>query len=255
VALILSLAMIAGIAPCDAARAHYQALSLEAALTAAEAELQANRDRPLECLEVAALALIVEGRHEDAKARFTELFEREPDRVIEDPALPPAVRANIERIREDVRPMSARSSVRWLVHESLRLDVVLSGGLRDATSVRYTTRLGAAGPEMKAELPLVGRVATGTIAVGPDVDSRLLALSGQVIGRSGRVLHQFSSEMLLVGRPAAKTAVVVEDGIPWWTWVVVGGIAIGSAAAVLVIAQPSAPDPERGALGRGSVDP
>jgi hypothetical protein len=239
-------------AACTEARALYEALSIEPALALAESRLSQGPDRPLACVEVAALALMVSGRLDEARARLTELFERDPDHVLEDPSLPPALRRSIEQIRDEVRPLQSHLTARWLIHESLRLDVALEGGLRDATLVRYRAVVGPAGAELVGELPLVGRAATGTIAVGAEVEARTLRVSGQIVGRSGRVLHQLSSEMLLPERPATRDQVVVESGVPWWIWVVVGAVTIGAAVTVAVVAQPDLPD-AKGTFGRGEL--
>lgn len=237
---------------CAAARAQYEALSVESALATAEERLKAGAERPLPCVEVSALSLLVSGRLEEARARLTELFEREPSRAILDPSLPPALRRTIEQIREEVRPLESRLSARWLIHESLRLDVALDGGLRDAQLVRYTGTFGPEEIQVSGELPLVGRGATGTIAVAADTDARTLRIRGQVVGKSGRVLHQLSAELLLPERPASKDKVIVEGGTPWWIWVVVGAVTIGAAVSVAVIAQPSLPD-AKGTFGRGEL--
>jgi hypothetical protein len=122
---------------CAHARAEYEELSFEEALQSAERELASDPDRPLACLEVKALVLIVLNRLDEGREVLKELFARQPDIPLEDPSLSPAQRENIESLRENLRPMSAKAKARWVSHDALRVDVLLSGGLRDAARVRY----------------------------------------------------------------------------------------------------------------------
>lgn len=76
--------------PCAVARAEYEGLSLDAALDHAELGLEQDPTRPLECLEVKGLALLVLGRTEEAMAVLAEIFRRDPDHSIVEPSLSPA---------------------------------------------------------------------------------------------------------------------------------------------------------------------
>lgn len=239
---------------CAAARAQYEALDVEAALNAAQAVVENDPARPLACLEVEALALLVLGRREEARAVLTEMFERDPRRPIEDKSLAPSVQRFIEEIREQLLPLRARVAARWIVHESLRLDVALDGGLRGADEVRYDAHFGPEGGFTSGRIQLAGRAATATVTV-PSMDVRTVRVDGRVVDRLGREVHQFSSELLLPTRPNAKGVVVeVDSGPAWWVWALVGTAVVGSAVAVAFVAQPDLPSAD-GTLGRAEAPP
>lgn len=235
---------------CAEARRQYEGLDLEAALRTAEETVAADPSRPLACLEVQALALIVLGRREESRGVLTELFERDPERRIEDASLAPSMQRFIEERRAELLPLRARVAARWIVYESLRLDVALDGGLRGASAVRYDVRFAPEGGSASGRVALEGRAATATIAVA-HADVRTVRVDGRVVDTLGREVHQFSSELLLPERPSANEVVVEVDsgGTPWWVWALVGTAVVGSAVAVAVVAQPDVPAPPDGALG------
>jgi hypothetical protein len=257
IALDLMVLLSAIPAGCEKARAEYQSLALEEALQTAGDVLAADRLRPLACLEVKALVHLILNQDEDAKAALVEIFERSPDHEVDDPSLSPATREAIESIRESVRPLEARVSAGWIIHESLRMDLFLAGGLRDAARVRYRTEALPAEEVREGEVALLGRAATATITVSPLSDAERLRIDGQVLDRVGRVLHQFSSELALPVRPpsSAQVVEVEKGGVPWPVWVaIVAAAVIGAGVTIGVVAQPSKPDAD-GTLGRIGVDP
>lgn len=225
---------------CEAARADYEALSLESALEKSDAVLSLSRDRPTECLEVKALSLLLLGRSDESRGVLQELFSREIEHVVADSALAPAQRTVIEEARESVRPMRATVKARWLVHDLLRLDVVLSGGLRDATDVRYELELPGA-IRSEGTVSFVGRVATATASIPAGIEVATLSLSGRVLDRRQRTLHAFDNEMLLPARPPAVRAEVEDGGVPWIVWVGIGAGVIGASVAIALLAQPGGP--------------
>ena len=242
---------------CEQARTEYQSLQLEEALLTASDVLQKDSTRPLDCLEVKALVHLILNQDEDAKAALIEIFERAPDHQVDDPSLSPAARETIEGIRESVRPLQAKVSAAWIIHESLRMDVLLEGGLRNATRVRYRTEALPAEEAKEGEVALAGRAATATVTVSPLAQADRLRIQGQVLDQYGRVLHQFSSEMLLPPRPQTNAQVVeVESGgVPWPVWVAIAGAAvIGAGITIGLTVPPDKPNPE-GTAGRFSVDP
>ncbi len=249
----LVLAWVAG-APCDDARNHYEALSPERALDVAQAALARDDTRPLPCLEIRALALLVMGRREDARAAFAELFERDPRRVIDDPSLSPPLAALIEAEREAARPLAAQVRVSWAAADALRLDVVLDGGLRGAKAVRWQVAGTPAALAAAGQAQLSGRVATATVAVGAELDVARLVVRGAVVGGAQQLIHRFDHETLLGPRPIARGD--GDDGGLGWGWLLVGGLVVGAAAAgvsIAVLAQPELPD-TGGTIGRVDVD-
>lgn len=240
-----------GAGPCAPARADWEALSFEEALAGASLVLERDPSRPLECLEVKALAAIVLGRGEVARIALGELFERAPDHPVHDPSLSPAQRADIEVIRESVRPLHATVRPRWLIHDALRVDVALQGGLRDASRVRLRVQLGPS--EQPAMVELDGRVATATVSVPASLDEARVRVTGQVLTALERVVHQFETELLLPPRPPPPEVVVVDGGgLPWFVWTGLGLVAAGASAVIVVLAQPDLPDASRTA-GRVEV--
>lgn len=254
---VLSTALLLVVAQtpsCADAEDQYRALDLEKALATAEQALAADPARPLPCLQTAALALLVLGRTEEARARLVELFERAPDHRIEDASLAPAMRELIEQTRASLAPLSARVTARWIVHESLRIDFALDGGLRGARSVRFETALAPQGGTMTGKVDLEGRAATATVAVPVRADAKTMTVNGRVVDDLGREVHQFSSQILLPERPANGAEVVeVSAGTPWWVWGLVGAAVVGSAVTVAVIAQPGTVDTPGQSLGRIEV--
>jgi hypothetical protein len=227
---------------CEGARSEYEALSLELALEKADAELSFSRERSIECLEVKALSLMLLGRSDEARVTLAELFSREIEHVISDRALAPAQRAAIEEARENVRPMRAAVKARWLVHDLLRLDVVLSGGLRDAAHVRYELELRPANRRSSGVVSFVGRVATATAAIPAGLEVSTLVVSGRVIDRHERTLHAFDNESLLPPRPPPPERVASDDGgPPWFVWAGIGAGVIGASVAIALLAQPGKP--------------
>ncbi len=239
---------------CASARRQYEGLELEAALRTAQETVAADTSRPLACLEVEALALIVLGRREESRGVLTELFERDPGRRIEDASLAPSMQRFIEQTRAELLPITARVSARWIVFESLRLDVALDGGLRGASAVRYDVHFAPEGGDAKGRVALEGRAATATIAVAR-ADVRTVRVNGRVVDDLGREVHQFSSELLLPERPNANEVVVEVDsgGTPWWIWALVGTAVVGSAVAVAVVAQPDVPAAPDDSIGAARV--
>lgn len=236
--------------PCETARHRYEALAFEEALGQAEAGL-AEDPGAVGCLEVEALVLLASGRPEEARAVLTTLFEVAPDHAVTDPSLSPSTRALIDQVREAVRPLSARVAARWIVHSSLRLDVRLEGGLRDAARVRYRARVEPAAHETSGEVALVGPAATATVAVPRRIEASTLLVDGEVVDAAGRRVIPFSSQLLLPERPPEEgvVEVVEEGGAPWWLWVALGVVAVGGAVTAVVVAQPDEPD-ATGTLGR-----
>lgn len=238
-------AVLAATAPasCEAARADYESLSLEAALEKAEAELAKSAERRPECLEVKALSLMVMGRTDEARAAFRDLFSREIDHLVADRSLAPSQRELIEDVRESVRPMRATVKAQWLVHDLLRLDVVLGGGLRGATHLRYELELKPEGTKQTGTIALIGRVATATAAIPKDTAAGTLALAGRVLDQRDRVIHTFENESILPARPPPPDRVEGDGaGVPWFVWVGIGAGVIGASVAIAVLAQPSGPD-------------
>lgn len=238
-------AVLAATAPasCEAARADYESLSLEAALEKAEAELAKSAERRPECLEVKALSLMVLGRSDEARAAFRDLFSREIDHVVGDRSLAPSQRELIEDVRESVRPLRATVRAQWLVRDLLRLEVLLGGGLRGADHLRYELELKPAGTKQAGVISLVGRVATATVAIPAEATVGTIALSGRVIDQQSRVLHTFENESILPARPPPPERVDGDGaGVPWFVWVGIGAGVIGASVAIAVLAQPSGPD-------------
>lgn len=228
---------------CEAARAEYESLSLESALEKAELELGANLDRPVECLEVKALALMVLGRSDEARSAFQDLFARDIDHVVSDRSLSPAQQQQIEEVREGVRPIRTSVKARWLVHDLLRLDVIVGGGLRGASGVRYELELRPEGAKQSGMVSLVGRIATATAAIPADANVATLVMSGRVIDAKDRTLHAFDTESILPPRPPPPERVGGDEGgIPWFVWAGIGASMIGGAVAIAILAQPGHPD-------------
>jgi hypothetical protein len=252
------LALIASVSTgCEEARAQYRALELEEALATASAVLVSDASRPLACLEVKALVHLILNQDEDAKAALVEIFERSPDHEVDDPSLSPGTRETISAIRESVRPLEAKVSASWIIHESLRMDVLLEGGLRDAARVRFRAEALPAGEVRQGEVMLLGRAATATVGIPGEAPADRLRVEGQVLDRMGRVLHPFSADLLLPARPASSSQVVEVErgGVPWPVWVaIVAAAVIGAGVTIGVVAQPGKPDAD-GTAGRFPVDP
>lgn len=244
---LLSLVLAAPAAPCGEARALYESLSLEAAVEAATTELRRGPDRPLACLEVRGLGLLVLGRLEEARPAFSELFARDPDYAIQDPSLSPSMLGVIVGIREEARPLVATGRARWLVRESLRLDVQLVGGLRRAERVRYEAETS---PDLQREagfMPLVGRAATATVAVPPDATIDALRLRAEVLDAEGKVVASFEDRLVLGLRPEAAEASA--SPVLWPIFAGAGVVAVAATVVIIVLSQPRLPDP-KGTLGR-----
>ncbi len=244
--------------PCERAQQSYQSLSLEKALSLTKSELSRNTARPLLCLDVRARTLIVSGRLEEAREVLEELFERSADYEVHDPSFSPGLLATIQRIREEVRPLEVSVQARWLIHESLQLEVLLKGGLRGATRVRFKTEALPSHGRGSFALPLVGRAATATVAVATHEPISRLIVSGQVLDGVDRVVQQFSAQILLGARPKPKAGerVIVEvqrGGVPWPVWVGIGVAAVASGVIIGILAQPDLPDTD-GTIGRVRID-
>lgn len=217
--------------------------------------LEASRERLLECIEVKALSLLILGRLDEARVSLTELFERSPDYAIRDPSLTPAQRENIETLRETVRPLSARVGARWLTRESIRVDVVLEGGMRDAARLRFLLATAPEIVETAIELPLLGRSSTATVAIATDHEVASVRISGRVTSAVDRLLHQFTSDILLANRPASlDPSEAGSDASSWLLWAGLGTGAVVAAVAIGLLARPGLPDAS-GTLGRLPVDP
>ena len=244
---------------CAKARSFYESLELDRAIEAAEIGLTRDPARPTACLEVKALALLVLGQLDDATATLQELFTRAPDYAIEDPSLSPAMLDSIEGVRRHVEALSATVRARWLIHESLRIDVVLTGGLRGASRVRFTAVVEPGDEVHHGEGPLVGRVATATVPVLQATEVHRLRVSGVVVTASGQVIHEFAADVPLVGRPDPRepeTVIVTVDsgGVGWPVWAGIGAATVGAVVAIIVLSQPRLPD-TAGTVGRVEVDP
>ena len=239
---------------CSQARNQYESLSLEVALETAEVILARDESRPLECLEVKALVQMVLGQIDESRAGFEELFARAPDHVVRDPSLPPAMRDAIEAIRENIRALSATVRARWLIHESMAIDMLLRGGLRDATKIRYQAELRPTGQIRQGELVLVGRTATATVSVPSSVEVAALHVTGSVIGARDGVLYEFSSDLLAPARPelSEKLIVTTDSGIGWPVWAGIGAGVVGAVVAIVILSQPNLPE-AKDTLGRVSV--
>lgn len=228
---------------CATARAEYEALDLERSIQTAHGVLSEDSSRPLECLEVVALASMVLGRREEARGVLTEIFERDPGRRIQDASLAPSMREFIERIRAMLVPLDARVFARWIVHDSLRLDFALDGGLRGAHAVRYSATFDPDGGSTSGGVDLEGRAATATVTVSR-VDVRTVRIVGRVVDALDREVHRFSSEILLPERPPPSDVVVKVESEPvsWVVWALVGAAVVGSGIAVAAVAQPDLPE-------------
>lgn len=244
---LLSLLLAAPTAPCGEARALYESLSLEAAVEAATAGLRRGPDRPLACLEVRGLGLLVLGRLEEARPAFAELFARDPAYPIQDPSLSPSMLGVIVGIREEARPLVASARARWLVRESLRLDVQLEGGLRRADRVRYATETAPDAQRGSGVMPLVGRAATATVAVPPEATIDSLRFSGEVLDVDGKTLASFDDRLILGLRPEAVEA--PSSPVPWPVFAGAGVVAVAATVVIIVLSQPRLPD-AKGTLGR-----
>lgn len=236
-------ALLLGTAPagaCESARAEYDTLSLEAALEHADAALAKSSDRPLECLEVKALSLMLLGRNDEARAALTELFRRDVAYLISDRSLAPAQQQLIEQARESARPMRATVNARWLGPEMLRLDVVLAGDLQNASDLRYTVVFPNT-TSTRGVVPLTGREAVVTAQIPLALALASVSISAQVIDPKEQVLYSFEHELLVPARPSAPLAGADEGGVPWLVWVGIGAGVIAASVAIAVLAQPSAP--------------
>jgi hypothetical protein len=239
------LALISAAPDCTEARNYYESLDLERAVEAAGAALAAGSSRPVACLEVRGLALLVLGRSEEARLMFGELFRISPDHPVRDPSLSPAMRERIEAIRAEVRPIHAELRARWLIHESLRLDVLIDGGLRGATRVQYRAATAPGGELRSGVVDLIGRTATATLAVSRGAPTDRLKVLALVVDRGGRELARSERELLLDARPppAEAEVVVVDSGGPGWPlWLGIGAAAAAATVAIIVLAQPNRPD-------------
>jgi hypothetical protein len=250
----LALAVGAPPAPSDAvpkackdARTAYESLSLERAVEMADSGLKGDRPA-LACYEVKALALLVLGQMDGARATLEALFSRDPDYKIEDPSLSPALKDAIQQVRENTRSLTAQVRARWVIRESLRLDVLLEGGLRDATKIRYAAETTPSPGRHSGEIRLFGRVATATIAVLTPDDVSKVKISGTVLNDADRVIAQFTRELPIPDRPLApepeKVIVEVEGGggIGWPVWLAIGIGAVGAGVAIAILAQPHLPN-------------
>ncbi len=65
-----------------------------------------------------------------------------------------------------------------------------------------------------------------------------------MLDRVGRVLHQYTTELLLSPRPDPSTQVVEVDsgGVPWPVWVAIGAAVVGAGVTIGFLAQPNRPD-------------
>jgi hypothetical protein len=244
-------ALLVAVPDCAEARNHYESLDLERAVEIAEAALDRGKERPLLCLEVRGLGLLVLGRPDEARESFVELFTKDPSYPIRDPSLSPSMTESIEAIRESVTPMSVSVRARWLVHESMRLDLFVEGGLRGARRVRYRTVTAPSEERYEGVIDLLGRSATATIAVTPGIDVARLSVSGSVLDARGRPLHEISSEILLSERPPPNEVLVESGGVGWPVWLGAGAAAIAATVAIVILAQPDLPSP--GPQGRVKV--
>lgn len=251
----LVLALVAG-APCEDARNQYEALSPERALDLAQSGLARDPARPLACVEIRALSLLVLGRREDARAAFAELFERDPNRRIDDPSLSPPLAALIEAEREAARPLTAEARATWASPELIRLDVALDGKPRGARAVRWQVLGGPGALAAAGTSPLVGRVASATVAVPETLDVGRLVLRGAVIDGAQGILHRFERDVILPPRPQTLAGREAEDETSW-TWLLWTGLAVAAAAgagvSIAVLAQPRPPGTD-GTIGRVDVD-
>lgn len=251
--LMPALALVLAAVPdrCPEARNLYESLELERAIEAADRRLAQDPSRPLGCLEVRALGLLVLGRDDEARIAFAELFERAPEHPVRDPSLSPSMRRVIDAIREEVRPLDVQLRARWLSREALRLDVLLQGGLRGARSLRYRAAMAPRGESSEGRMELTGRTGSATIATGA-ADVSLLSIAVEVLDERERIVHRASREVLAGARP--ELAPSPEDsGVSWPVWIGVGAAAIAATTAIVLLSQPDAPAPGR--LGRVGLDP
>jgi hypothetical protein len=245
IALVVAVAALHAAAPgkdpCADARSAYESLSLERAVEIADAALQKN-PQLLKCLEVKALALLVLGQGDTAKSALQELFTQSPDYKIDDPSLSPALHDTITQIREAVRPIQARVTVRWLIREEMRIDFVLEGGIRDATKIRYSVETDPTVERHSGEVTLLGRVGTATVAAGTKSEIQKARVSGSVLNDDNKLVTRFEKEVLVTDRPPAPSPDVADNGITWPIWVGIGLAVVGGAVAIAIFAQPRLPD-------------
>ena len=240
------LAVVAASSGCDAAKAHYEALAFDAALDA----LQGER-RSATCLEVKALVLLALDRRSEARTALKSLFAQWPAHPIDMRPLAPADRSLIRRIQRAYAPMTVRLEAGWLVHTAVRLQVQVTGGLRDARRVRFDATIGSTVSTGTA--PLVGRVATTTVSVPmePSTESQpTLILRVQVLGEGGRTVYGSEFRQTLPARPAPPP--VETAAVPWWVWAVGAAVVVSAAVTTVVLVQPSDPDVS-GTLGGREV--
>lgn len=240
--------------PCTTARHAYEALDLDAALQRAELGLHGDAGAQ-QCLEVRGLVLLALGRTEEATATLSTLFEVSPDYAVDARGLAPSTRNLIEGIREEVRPLEVRVRPRWILRETLMIDMGLQGGLRGAARVRYRLKLGPVGLETRSELPLIGASVTATVHVPSALHASTLELTGEVLDEVGRRVTTFSSQQVLQQRPAPERPASspaappeVSASLPWWLWVVAGAVVVGGAVTAVVLVSPDTPDAS-GTLG------
>ena len=175
-----------------------------------------------------------------------ELFSRDPERRVGDPSLSPATRAIIESIRDGARPLSADVKVRWLSYASLRVDILLQGGLRNATHVAWTSETRPHLEVRRGTVALAGRAATATVAVEvPRVDR--MSLVAEAREDTGRRVLSFTRDLVLPRRPAApepelRVVEVPAGGTSWWWWVALGAVVVGGALTAWAVASPGDPD-------------
>ncbi|MFO0726715.1 MAG: hypothetical protein U1E65_23205 [Myxococcota bacterium] len=247
ITLVITSILAAAPSPCAEARALYESLSIEAAVESASKELSRNPDRPLACLEVRGLGLLVQGRMEEARPAFAELFSREPDYPVKDASLSPSMLDLITRVREESRPLTAVARARWMLRSSLRLDVLLEGGLRHADRVRWAVETGPEQLRDAGTMPLVGRAATATVAIPASADIVRARVLGDVLDPSGRALAHFDDQLLLPPRPEEVES---SSGVPLWPiFAGAGALAVGATVVIIMLAQPHLPD-TKGTLGR-----
>jgi hypothetical protein len=244
VVLLLAL-LVAGAAEppagCTEAKELYESLSLDRAVEVADRTLFTD-PHASRCLEIKAVALLVLGQMDGARAALAELFSIAPDYPIEDPSLSPGLKETIAQVRETVRPLSAAASASWLIHDELRVDFILQGGLRGASKVRYEIETAPSLDRKRGEANLIGRTGSATIAVTA-ADVGHARVKGTVLTKSNETLASFDSNLAVPNRPQAlvpeRVVVEVDNGTPTWPlWVGLGLAVIGGGIAIAIVAQP-----------------
>jgi hypothetical protein len=236
--------------PCVRARAAYDALQLEQALTLVDRGIVEDPEHVAVCLEARSLTLLVLGRTEEARRALDALFAAYPSHELRDPSLSPAQSAELAAARERRRPPRLDARAAWLDAERIALELRVERLPPNVAQLRLL-QVAPLAATLERLRPNARGVVTATVAAPLD-EGRAPPRLDVVVALEdlrGEPHGTLAASPDLPPRPARLES----SGVAWYWWVGGALALVGGGVAAAVLAQPK--PPAGVGLGRVDVDP